>query len=474
MAFFYRLSADILLLIAECLSTPRDLSALARSSRFFLGFVRHFLQRTHAKRAIRWACKTGNLPLLKSVLDASAGDDSSRRRSLINSKYGARRDPYAANEDSTFTGQGIDTRFIATPLHYACLTGQNDVVKYLLDNGADPAVPSSNLCDCISIDKYWDYVDEYRTIYYRRTIHYRGAPLIMWLPLHTAICQGNVSTAILLIEHGVTWDCATSLLKDRSFTISAMVCAVQHGLEDLVGYLSNNREKARRYKHTERIHSLDPKNRESVELEDDLLYGDSNGYSAMHYIVDCDSFEAATSMIEALLKLGISVDDTTLGGGKYNTTPLLFATCIGSFRAARALLLAGADPLQTLDVDLRAGESTVLLTNCLENAVLAGHNDLYSEETHQSREEDRIELVRELIKRGLRVDNRPALSEDMLLMIAAERGDIQLIEVLVREGGADISAESEDGKSLVMCAARVHKEFDGLLMAILRLEEEFS
>jgi hypothetical protein len=133
-----------------------------------------------------------------------------------------------------------------------------------------------------------------------------------------------------------------------------------------------------------------------------------------------------------------------------------------------------ADPLRTLDLNAQIRESTSLSTDCLENAVLAATNTLWSNDSDQSWGEDRIELIRELIKRGLRVDNRPAPKEDMLLMVAAERGDIALIDVLVREGGANIDAECEDGETLVVCAARVHKVFDGLLMAILRLETEFG
>lgn len=88
----------------------------------------------------------------------------------------------------------------ATPLHYAARSGQDQAVAWLLDHGADIDGPARGFCAC-----------EVRR---RRTLapgawpeNWRVEPdtpdvEVQWTPLHTALCCGRETTALLLVERG--------------------------------------------------------------------------------------------------------------------------------------------------------------------------------------------------------------------------------------------------------------------------------
>ncbi|KAI0857883.1 ankyrin repeat-containing domain protein [Xylaria cubensis] len=79
-----------------------------------------------------------------------------------------------------------------TALHLAVANGQNNVVSFLINKGADINAPSTGYCECSQIRAY---ISEYPE---------DDDPLPVWSPLHMAICRGYFQTAKLLLIRGAS------------------------------------------------------------------------------------------------------------------------------------------------------------------------------------------------------------------------------------------------------------------------------
>ena len=99
-------------------------------------------------------------------------------------------------------------------LHYAAKSGQDNIVEFLLDHKVDinkkPA--EARLCGCM-----WSTSPPRR---FPRTCSRQ------WAPLHLAICQGNTSTARLLLRRGAIPESDTrqSMVERRLAVCTAIAC----------------------------------------------------------------------------------------------------------------------------------------------------------------------------------------------------------------------------------------------------------
>ena len=171
-----------------------------------------------------------------------------------------------------------------TPLYYAALCGQSNIVDYLLDKGADPTKGAS----------------------------WKGHNT----PLHVAAFEGHVSIVAALIEHGVKVD----LLDDAQQT--PLHEAAWHGQPDVVRYLIsqgadvNAKDKSG---HTPLVSSgrvsLSTKYTQHdseiaallVEAGADVNHVDNFGDTALH----CACKQSNTNLVEYLLKQGADPNQST-------------------------------------------------------------------------------------------------------------------------------------------------------------------
>lgn len=79
-----------------------------------------------------WAAEHGRLDTIKTALSRGADIDANG----------------AASPDDVRRPWSQQTHVIATPLHIALTFHHMDIVEFLLDKGANPHVPSVNLCPC--------------------------------------------------------------------------------------------------------------------------------------------------------------------------------------------------------------------------------------------------------------------------------------------------------------------------------------
>lgn len=101
-----------------------------------------------------------------------------------------------------------DPLSIFTPLALAAALGHNSMIAFLLDHGADIEKTGKGLCTCCNgdntvhlnfpPDQDLEYVDDPEYIM-------DDDSGFCWTPLHFALCRGNESTAMLLLERGANY-----------------------------------------------------------------------------------------------------------------------------------------------------------------------------------------------------------------------------------------------------------------------------
>ncbi|KAK3318800.1 ankyrin repeat-containing domain protein [Apodospora peruviana] len=448
MASFRSLPAELVLEIAGWLIDERwNLSALSRTTRFCHSHLRSLLYSHHGRAAVTWAVTKGDLDVLKTAIFHA----KENKYILLNTSYVWKPPIGDWNMDRNYPGfESLDVdevypgRQCGMPLHVACIIGDNRIVACLLDNGAEMDVPSHRLCRCL-------YLDDQLGEYYGDD---EALDIPKWLPLHHAICYNHPDTALLLLERGAPLYVSSSGPSRGRYSVTALQSAAAKGLVPVVRHLK------------ERYHNLKAQSAEpgSVKSTVDHIFGydpksaDLYGNTAMHYVSLCYDFEAASSIIRDLQDLGLFVDER---GGRRDATPILLACCMGNFSAARAFLPAGADMEAILEEDVTEdnpyvgpyGDST-----CLDNALyarFAGITKKHRQEPEWKKE--RYELIQDLIRNGVDVEEVPGDGDATPLGIAAERGLSDELELLLEVGGASVDGMSESGKTALMAAAQHHR-----------------
>jgi ankyrin repeat protein len=108
-----------------------------------------------------------------------------------------------------------------TPLHVASYYGNVEIVRLLLDHGADLDAATGNMEDkplhSVSYGKYRSQEDGVRVA---QLLFDRGADVNTrgkndWTPLHLASCYGSVEIVRLLLDHGADLDAATGNMGEK-------------------------------------------------------------------------------------------------------------------------------------------------------------------------------------------------------------------------------------------------------------------
>ncbi|KAJ0119195.1 hypothetical protein J7T55_013432 [Diaporthe amygdali] len=284
----YRIPPEIVRNIAVE-SGCRELAALALTARIFNVWFnphlyKHNINHQNANAAI-WAAKTGRLNTLLRLYETQTGSRPNLIDELWNSRYhwdSDFRDMLSVEKGAC--GAGTAMQF--TLLHLAVRSGHDDVVVWLLQQGANIEPGSKRFCEC---DRTFMQVPG-------------------WTPLHIAICYSQEKIAKILLSHGA------SVQTNKRLEIQALHIAARRGLTSTILYLST-------------LLDFNPNVR------------DSKKETPLHYATKEPSGFAA---IKTLLDVGADPDGAD--GDEPLWTPLYGAIVVGNFEAAITLLNSGAKP----------------------------------------------------------------------------------------------------------------------------------
>ncbi|KAM7185333.1 Ankyrin repeat-containing domain protein [Rhypophila sp. PSN 637] len=332
---------------------------------------------------------------------------------------------YGANLNSTtllvWGNPGeVNVRGTQTVLHQAVQYNCPEVVTWLLNHGVhlNAASRSFGLCRCEPSD-FWH--------------RHRPVSEVSWRPLHTAICNGYLQVARLLISGGA------SLIVDGTYgTHTALHSAAWRGNLPVLDYLATN--------------SL---------IGNIINQQDVDGNTVLHYLASLKGRRAIRRALDMLLPFGPDIEMLNNRG----ESPLVRACRRHNFVLAKYLL------------DLRANPShnNAAQDNPLYLCVTARFNSVRTREGREESEweelvptirgpalrkltRDSLECIHALLSKG--VDANIPLAENngrstfTCLMAACERMDLKLMELLL-EGWRQQPSASRIIKILLRHGARL-------------------
>ncbi|KAK3985864.1 ankyrin repeat-containing domain protein [Cladorrhinum sp. PSN332] len=340
----------------------------------------------------------------------------------------ARRD---LEEDGEYQ-RPLERGWKTTLLHLACACGHDEMVEFLIDNGAKMDAPSMHLCGCLHMhDGGVEERDPLRL----------DDRCPKWLPLHTAMCSNHPSTALLLLKRGAP----LHVLSDERVgpMVTAMHAAAAHGQLEVVQYL------IKRYRED------DPTDQGLIGYPDVI----GQTYTPMHYLSLCSDYDSALSVANELKAVGMDINeerggvdnrhaDFYEGNNTMNlddlpifdtifASPLALACFMHNYSGARALVRAGGNP----------SAATVYRSTCLQlvldlrNLLHLSWEHLRQGENSRTFEKDRADLVRDLITGGVPVELIPLNASrhsqpSSPVMLAARYGLVEEMRLLLEVGKA--------------------------------------
>ncbi|KAK4170063.1 ankyrin repeat-containing domain protein [Cladorrhinum sp. PSN259] len=443
MASLDNLPTELLVIIAEYVDPPPppvpflgpDTSPTAIASlsmvcrRFYVLFTSTLYDR-YGHLAVPWACHKPCLDTFKAVLRETSDGESvhARINGPVPLQHVLQNDKLVKieNLDRSDWRKGVDRRvrfntlastWSASPLHLACAAGHDDIVNFLLDNGASMETESAMYCECLLPCNY-PWTEPGNQIEVPR-----------WLPLHHALCRNHISTALLMLRRGAPVIVSQDAVEDEAPGVTALHMAAAHGQAEVVCALINL--------WTKHPDSFSPLNPHRV---------DWGNHCPMHYLALNEKYSSVITLAQIFQNHGINVDHHL---GDRSGTAFLLSCHLGNFTAARALIDLGADPHKTDTAGL----------HCLELVLSAGYMALRSRQQSKTTwERERLQLVKELFKAN-------ALSP-FPLSDAAHYGHVNEVKLLLDAGISHVDRLDSEGLSPLAVAAREgHVELVEVLLA---------
>ncbi|KAK4445777.1 ankyrin repeat-containing domain protein [Podospora aff. communis PSN243] len=190
-----------------------------------------------------------------------------------------------------------------TALQYAAAGGQGQAVEWLFRAGAQLDIAATGLCAC-------------------RGVHLSLPGFPRWMPLHTAICHGKVTTAETLIRLGA------GAFRDPDSETTALHAAAYAGSHHLVKLLLET-------------HGSDHVNVQAKGGVTPLHYAAGEPWS--HRDREPDTPTQTIDVITSLVKAGADINAVTSAVTHFSRTPFDSAIANRSWKACLALLNLGAD-----------------------------------------------------------------------------------------------------------------------------------
>lgn len=368
--------------------------------------------------------------------------------------------------------RGIDcdarNRNSFTALHFACLTGQSQIVEMLFDNGADINIQEYRggmtplLCAChagfasLAMRLVEIGADISMTSYDGRT------------PLHYAAINGSVELIDFLLS--LRFDINHPSLEDITPVLDACSCGNVAVVQHLVvrGAVMNVVTKTGR----NALHMACASN--SIEMVQWIVAEqrhlmNSNDYSGMTaFLIACTN--GSLEIARFLAEQG-AVTTSRAKACESNNSALLFACRDGHLEVAQWLVEElGLDINETnyegqSSVDLSRDSGVEDLIEWIENggATLTLPEDTVDNVEvrdalgvtvlHTAAAGGDIELIEALLKRGADV-NSVTLGGSSVLHFACENGQFAVVKLLIETYGADINVRDKSGHTPLDCALK--------------------
>ncbi|XCA36371.1 MAG: ankyrin repeat domain-containing protein [Wolbachia endosymbiont of Armadillidium vulgare] len=283
----------------------------------------------------------------------------------------------------------IDTRDHngQTPLHYTIQSGNTEVAKYLIDNGANLNIR----------DNYYHKTNT-QYVYYKT-------------PLHYAIESGNTEIAKYLVDRG-----ANPNIQD-AYSKAPLYSAIYSGNAEIVKYLLDHNADpnskgfsllaAIKLGHAEIVKSL-------VEHGADLSIKNTSAQTLLHYAIELKHTEIAKYLIDH----GVGIDTRDISSGK---SPLHFAMHMKNMEVVKYLIEHNAD----IDVQDSYGLTPLHLAVDLGNK----------------------EMIERLVEKGANINVQDNDGWTPLVH-AVRNGQLDTVKYLVKNG-ADINVVDKEGDTLL-------------------------
>ncbi len=306
----------------------------------------------------------------------------------------------------------IPRRFSA--LHLAARGGHTDVIRILLDHGANISAESENFCDCGRM---------YGLLNAAECPELELTPL-RWSPLHTAICHANTDAAKLLLSRGASSIMDVSTDPTTKSSATALHHAAATGLTEIVSYLAYEGIQP----------NIDPQDEKTL--------------TPLYYAYASRRWDSTLPM---LLQLGANINvDTKMFLPYCTITPLGEALRLGHWEAADRLIALGADVKRGFIATPQGGGLSPLHLSAMKCARPIGQ----AVESRIFEEEDRgfsrMQTIANLVARGATLDARDCSGDDPLLS-AAQGHIVPGVRALIR-AGADVHSRNGIRRTALMLA----------------------
>ena len=308
-----------------------------------------------------------------------------------------------------------------TPIYYAALHGRVEVLRLLLERGADANIPDAQDVPPLYMAAEKNHSDVVRVLL--EVVDPRRATWKGFSPLHVAADMGSIASLEVLLEDG-----RLSVNGQSANGATPLYYAARHGrlgsLETLLSYgadpsLARDDEFTPLYVAAERNHGDIV--RLLLDVVDPYQSIRPNGWSPLHIAATNDAKEA----LETLLEDGrLPIDYLTDKG----ETPFYWAARNGSHRVVEILLARNAD-------------ATIANND--------GFQPLYA--AAEQNQSDSLRLLLNVVDPRNAIKNPGGWSP---LHIAAKFDSKAALEILLEDGRLDINGLSDDGWTPLYFAAK--------------------
>lgn len=343
-------------------------------------------------------------------------------------------------------------------LFVAAKKGFTEIVRMLIDHGANVLAKNRNDMTALNIAAYGGFIEIAQILLDKDARNIDEGDNMGARPLHAAVQKGNLEMLKLLVEYGA------DINKKTNSDISILYVAAYSGHSAIVEYLTDNKDQ-----HGNLLHPLVGRDNPQQLLEETLKPIDINtlnkeGLSALTVA----AFDGHLSIVERLLKLDADKYKTD----KQCVNALYAAVQNGHTDVVRCLLEWGYElrNIGNKNTPFHAaaiGNRTEILELLFEafpdeknfdTTNIDGVTPLY-----MACEKGHVGVVDQLIKKGANVNtsNRHTVSP---LNIASQNGHTAVVKLLL-ENGADVNSQTEDGPSpLFIASQNGHKDICKLLL----------